>query len=190
MDAFIGEIRPFGFTYAPDGWMLCQGQLLPIQRYSVLFSVLGFRFGGDGRVTFGLPDLRGIAPVGAGTAPGMYPSPLAEYGGAPTAALSTAQIPVHSHTVNGLITTDMASAPLKGVATPDNTCYLSNTFEVPPPNLKRMGYSYIADPVSATHLGVQAISMAGSGQVHNNMQPYLVINYCICVEDGEYPVKP
>lgn len=190
MDAFIGEIRPFGFTYAPEGWMLCQGQALTIQRYNLLFSIIGFRFGGDGQATFNLPDLRGIAPVGAGTAPGMYPSPFAQYGGSPTIALNTAQIPVHAHNVNGLITTDRASAPLKGVATPDNTCYLSNTFEVPPPNLKRAGYSYITTPLSPTALGIQSISVAGAGEAHNNMQPYLVINYCICVEYGDYPVKP
>lgn len=189
MNAFIGEIRPFAFRYTPEEWLLCDGQLVQMRQYEALFSILGFRFGGDQRNTFGLPDLRGVALVGTGTPQGMFPSVFGQYGGYPTATVSVAQLPSHSHTVDGLVTADLASGPLKGVATPDNSCYLSNTFGVPPPNLKRMGYSYIADTGSAVHLGRQSVSVTGSGQPHNNMQPYLVLNYCICAY-GEYPVRP
>ena len=190
MDAFIGEIRPFAFLYAPEGWLLCNGHLVPIRQYEELFSILGFRFGGDRRNTFALPNLQGVALVGAGAGPDMLPSRFGEYGGSPVMPLNTEQIPSHSHTVAALVTTDLAAGPLRGVATPDNTCYLSNTFGVPPTNLKRMGYSYTTNPEPKTYLGAQTVGITGSGKAHNNMQPYLVINYCICAEHGEIPLKP
>jgi microcystin-dependent protein len=98
-EPFIGEIRMFGGTFAPRGWALCDGQLLSISTYTSLFSILGTTYGGDGRTTFALPDLRGRAPIHAGTGPGLSPKTLGQKGGTQTETLSIVQMPSHNHTI-------------------------------------------------------------------------------------------
>ena len=98
MTPFIGQIQPFGFNFAPRGWLLCNGGTLPIAQNTALFSLLGTTFGGDGRTTFGIPDLRGRSIVHVGTGPGMFPIRWGEVLGSQTTTLITANLPAHSHT--------------------------------------------------------------------------------------------
>jgi microcystin-dependent protein len=99
-DPFVGEIRVFGFSYPPQGWAICAGQLLPISQNTALFSILGTSFGGDGRSTFALPNLQGIVPVHVGAGPGLTPRTLGEAGGTPEVTLSAAEMPAHSYAAN------------------------------------------------------------------------------------------
>jgi microcystin-dependent protein len=188
MDAFLGEIRPFAISFAPAGWALCNGQIFPILRNQALFSLLGTRYGGDGQATFGLPNIQGVVLVGSGTLPGGHVYEVGKPGGIPDVSLQTADIPGHSHAVNGLVTTDLESAPSKGVSVPTNTSYLSNMFEVPPYTTKRMGNFYATTPTDDS-LNPQTVTITGKGEPHSNMQPYLVINYCICL-NGRIPPRP
>src|SRR5690625_4414253 len=100
MDTFIGTIQLFAFDFVPRGWAACNGQLLPISQHTALYSLLGTQYGGDGRTTFGLPDLRGRVPLGQGQGPGLASYAVGETGGAETTTLTTEQLPAHTHAVN------------------------------------------------------------------------------------------
>lgn len=186
MDAFIGEIRPFGFDFAPQDWALCNGQILPIQNYAPLYAVLGARYGGDGKTTFALPDIKGTVLIGSGQLSGngtVYTT--GERGGKMEVPLQETQIPAHTHYFNGLVTTDPNAAPQKETAVAAGSSYLSNIYEVPPPTTKRYGNFY-TQATPDTSLNQDTVSITGNNQPHNNMQPYLVINYCICT-NGIFP---
>ena len=153
---FVGEIRMFGGSFAPAGWMLCQGQLLPISENETLFNLIGTTYGGDGQSTFGLPDLQGRVPmhVGNGHIQG-------EKSGTEEVTLTTQQIPIHSH-------------PLLATQNPGTTTN-------PQPNLTSNSPNvglYIED-VTGVQLHAQAISVAGGSQPHTNIQPYLSITFII-----------
>lgn len=188
MDAFLGEIRPFGFTFNPRNWMLCNGQLLPISQYTALFSLLGTYYGGNGQTNFALPNIQGTTLVGQGTAVTGTIYDLGETGGTPGVSLLSTEIPAHSHTFNAMYTTDAASAPTKEVNVATPVSYLSDVYEVPPPTTKRQGNFYSTAPPS-TVLNPLAVNPTGGNQPHSNMQPYLVINYCICI-NGYFPQRP
>ncbi|HKS28090.1 MAG TPA: tail fiber protein [Pyrinomonadaceae bacterium] len=160
---YVGEIRMFAGSFAPVGWMLCDGQLLPISENETLFQLIGTTYGGDGESTFALPDLRGRIPIHQGNE-----FILAETGGVETVTLNTQQIPVHSHPMLG--TTSIAND-----ATPaNNVMAQSNTFDP----------YQTADP--NTPMATQAIGPVGGSQPHNNFQPYLCINFIISLF-GIYP---
>src|SRR3569833_1354169 len=111
-DQFIGEIRMVGFNFAPAGWALCDGSLLPIAQYQALFALLGSMFGGNGTTTFGLPDLRGRAPVGMGNGPNLTPVSQGQLAGSESATLSPGQMPMHTHIINVAgVTTENANTP-------------------------------------------------------------------------------
>lgn len=172
-DQFLGEIRVFPYTFAPRGWALCNGARLPIAQYSALFSLMGTTYGGDGRTTFALPDLRGRAAMAAVVAGGLSPHPLGESGGTDSVYMLYAQLPAHTHAL-------MAS-PDPG----DNT--------VPGPTTSLAGSIGAAlyvrgNPPTAPMAG-QALQPAGGDLPHNNLQPYLTFNFCIAVE-GEFPPRP
>jgi microcystin-dependent protein len=114
MDPYIGEIRMFAGTYAPEGWQMCDGTLLSISNYEALYALLGTQFGGNGTTTFGVPDFRGRIPVHQGTGPGLSPYVVGGTGGAEVVPLSLAQIPTHSHLVN--VTNTPATVPTPGPA--------------------------------------------------------------------------
>ena len=164
MDPFIGEIIMFGGNFAPRGWALCEGQLLSISQNTALFSILGTTYGGDGRTTFGLPDLRGRAPIGAGNGPGLTPRPLGQKTGAETTLLQASNLPPHNHTaslnVSGSDATQSAATANATIATPDVTLNASS---------------------------VQT-GKTGGGQPANNMQPVQVVNYIIALQ-GVYPSR-
>ena len=158
---FIGEIRPFGFNFAPVGWALCAGQLMPISQNTALFSILGTTYGGDGQQTFGLPDLRGRVPVHVSSQ-----VLLGESDGVETVTLTQAQLPAHGHAV-------MASADLAAATTP-----AANVMGAKP----RFGADVYAAGSPSTPLSASSVGPAAPfGMAHENMQPSLVVNFCIAL---------
>lgn len=174
-DPFIGEITLFAGNYAPRGWAFCQGQLLSIAQNTALFSILGTTYGGDGQTTFALPDLRGRAPIGPGQGPGLPPYYLGELGGEPTHTLIYPEMPAHSHAAQ-------ASGVAAGgtSASPGGGTWASST-------ARDSLYSNAA-PDSPMAAGNITVGAAGNSQPHNNMPPYLGVNYIIALE-GIYPSR-
>jgi microcystin-dependent protein len=157
---FVGECRLVGFNFAPNGWMLCQGQLLPISEYETLFVLIGTTYGGDGQQTFGLPDLRGRMPIDMGTGPGGVNFTIGQNGGVESVTLSVNQIPAHSHAL--LASSDNGSSNLSQ----------NSVLSASPTKL------YVA--TSATKvMNNAAITPAGGSQPHDNLQPYLTLSWCI-----------
>jgi len=172
MDPFIGEIRLFGFNFAPNGWALCQGQLMAIAQNTALFSLLGTQFGGDGRTTFGLPDLRGRVPLGQGQGPGLTPRTEGELGGEENHTLIINEMPAHNHQVN---------ASQSGSTTNPSGSVPSNDSRGTPVTI----YAGSSD---GTKMNAGMIQPSGGSGPHNNMQPYLCINYCIALQ-GIFPSR-
>jgi len=167
---FIGEIMVFAGNFAPRGWATCDGQLLPISQNTALFSLLGTQYGGNGVSTFGLPDLRGRAPVHFGQGPGLANYFQGQAGGEEIHTLQQAEMPSHSHTAYGDSSNGSSDVPA-------NLLPARNPAGVP-------AFGATASAVlAATH-----IAQAGSSQPHNNMPPYLVINYCIALQ-GVFPSR-
>ena len=169
-DPYIGTIALFPYI-APDGWMPCDGRILLASTYQTLWALIGNKFGGDGRTTFALPDLRGRVPLGFGPSTTGTTYEMGNNGGSEVNSLSVSQLPSHSHTMN-----------VSG--NPGSSHIASGNL----PATNRDGilhYGTTAD----NSMGNEAISSTGSGQPVNNMQPYLCLNYCIAVT-GPYPPSP
>ena len=166
MEPFVGQICLFGFDFAPRGWMLCNGQLLPINQYQALFALLGTTYGGNGTTTFALPDLRGRAALHYGQGPGLTPRVMGEASGSENVTLLSTQMPTHNHTL--LAHSGGGNVPLS------STTVISNPVDI---NGDALNAFTTATP--NTTLSPAAIGMSGGSQPHNNMQPYLVMNYCI-----------
>src|SRR5260370_21657848 len=163
---YVGEIRMFGGNFAPAGWMLCVGQLLPISENETLFNLIGTTYGGDGQSTFGLPDLQGRVPVHQG--PGFA---LAEAAGVESVTLTLNQIPVHNHPVQA------ASGTQNAVAVPAANTILGD--EVLNPAQNPTPFAYLPGGGAATPLASISIRATGGSQPHDNMQPFLAINFII-----------
>lgn len=174
MDGYLGEIKMFAGTYAPAGWVYCWGQMLNITQYQSLYAIVGVQFGGDGQTTFGVPDLRGRVPVGAGTGPGLTPRLPGQMGGQEHVTLAETQIPQHTHNVRCDITSSTRS--LK--STPQDNL---------PANFSS-GAGYGADETGNPVMKSDMLSSVGSGQPHENMPPWECLNYIICVE-GNWPPR-
>jgi microcystin-dependent protein len=168
-EPFLGEIRMAGFNFAPRGWALCNGQLLSIAQSTALFSLLGTTYGGDGRVTFGLPDLRGRSPMHWGQGPGLTNRVQGEISGSETVTLINTQMPMHNHLVG-------ASGEDAGVKNPSGQVLATTTTP-----------AYVAGPLDVT-MNPQMIGLAGGSQPHENMHPYLVVNFIIALE-GIFPSR-
>jgi microcystin-dependent protein len=166
---FVGQIMIVPYNFAPTGWALCQGQLLPISQNTALFSLLGTLYGGDGITTFALPDLRGRAPVGAGQGPGLQLYDQGEISGEETVTLTLSQIPNHSH------------VPM-GAASVANTGSPGGAYWAMP---RALLYSSSAPVVD---MSPGALGSTGGGQPHDNMKPYLVMNYIIALQ-GVFPAR-
>jgi len=162
-EPFLSEIRIMSFVFAPKGWALCNGQLLPINQNQGLFSLLGTTFGGDGRVNFALPDLRGRVPIHVGSS-----HTLGERGGEQAHTLSIAEIPTHTHVLNG---TDNAA-----VNTPANTTVLGKSD-------RQAAYG---GPSKLVARHPSSIANVGGSQAHLNMQPFLTLSFCIALQ-GIFP---
>jgi microcystin-dependent protein len=173
-EPFLGSIVMFAGNFEPRGWAFCAGQLLSISQNTALFSILGTTFGGDGRVTFGLPDLRGRAPVGTGAGPGLGNIELGELAGAEYVTLSTANMPAHNHTIGCDNTASSSLAPsgmVPGLSDDRNAAV--NVYSGTPPN--------------AT-MNPLMVGNAGSNQPFSIRDPYLGINYIIALE-GVFPSR-
>lgn len=162
---FVGEIRIFGFNRVPSGWLACDGSTPPIASYEVLYSLIGTTYGGDGQSTFGLPDLRGRAPLHQGTGGGLSPRLMGEVGGAEEVQLLTSQMGAHSHTM-------LASTASGMTAAPDQS---SDVATITAENL------YIPDVTSMTPVALapRSVGLAGGSTPHDNMMPTLTVSYCI-----------
>ena len=171
-DPFVAEIRIFPFSFAPKGWAFCNGQLLPLSQNTALFALLGTTYGGDGKSTFALPDLRGAAPMHPGAGPGLSQRSLGELGGTAAVTLLTSEIPAHVHAVNG-------SAGPSNQQSPSPARSLGRS-TVP---------TYRASASGLAPMAPEALAPAGSSLPHNNMMPYLVLNFCIALQ-GVFPPRP
>lgn len=171
MEPFIGQIQAFGFNYAPRGWAKCDGQLLPIASFSAVFSLLGTAYGGDGRTTFGLPDLRGRAPVGAGNGPGLDNISMGQKGGNFQTILSAANIPPHNHEVSIPVSTEPGeeAAPNGQVIADHSTAFNE-------------------DASAGSALKPFNSANSGSGQAFPSRSPFQGVNYSIALE-GIFPPR-
>jgi microcystin-dependent protein len=175
-EAYLGEIRPISFTFAPRGWAFCNGQLLPINQNQALFALLGTQFGGDGRTTFGLPDLRSRLPIGTGQLQGGSNYVQGQMAGTEGVKLTSAQMPQHNHQVAATLNVSNSADEQKPNSQLPATGTL-NQYSNGPANVA-MGGS----------LGGNTTPVGGS-QPHENRQPYLAINYVIALQ-GLFPSRP
>jgi microcystin-dependent protein len=175
MDPFVAEIRIFPFNFAPKGWAFCDGQLLPLSQNTALFSLLGTFYGGDGKSNFALPNLQGNAPIHAGQGPGLSLYGLGQMGGSETVSLLDSEMPAHPHSVM--------------VGTQDTA---DNQVPSPTKILGKSGGAFAYVPGSPapplTQMNFNMIAPAGGDQPHNNMMPYLTLNFCIALQ-GVYPPR-
>jgi len=174
MESYVGDIRLFAGTFAPRGWVLCNGALLSISEYEMLYTLIGTAYGGDGQTTFAVPDLRGRVPVGQGTGLGLSPRVLSQVYGSESVTLLTAQMPQHTHALNATAATATSAQP-GGML------------------LAQTGTDNLYGPVPATDpqpqtMAANAVSPAGGSQPHNNIMPSMAINYIIAVE-GVFPSR-
>lgn len=182
---FIGEIRPFAFNFAPRNYMFASGQLISIASNTALFSILGTTYGGNGTTNFQLPNLNGCMPVGNGSGPGLTPRVLGEVMGEETVTLLSTEMPQHTHTVSTKNDTTgtnfMTDTPQAG--------YFVTRFQYAGVATANAWYKPASGPIpTPTALHPLSISVTGGGQAHNNLQPFLVINWCIAVR-GIFPTR-
>jgi len=186
MEPFIGQIIMFGGNFAPRGWSFCEGQLLSIAQNDVLFSILGTTYGGDGRTTFGLPDLRGRVAMHPGTGPGLTPRKLGQRGGSEFNILNVTQLPSHAHIATGQI----KGANIEGATSVPTDGYLAKAkvpisrSEVVDANI----YSDTATTYMATDGVVVTVGNTGGNGRINNIEPFLAVNYIIAMQ-GTYPSR-
>jgi microcystin-dependent protein len=184
-EPFLAEIKLFAGNFAPRGWAMCNGQILPISQNTALFSLLGTTYGGNGQTTFALPDFRGRAPVGPGTGPGLSTRSLGESAGTETVTLDVARMPAHTHVINnGTLAIAAVSTP-GTKQSPDNAVFAAEavgvtaTYSAGTPDI-----TMAANALS----GAPGISPTGGGQPTSIMQPYLVVTYIIALT-GIFPSR-
>jgi microcystin-dependent protein len=174
-DPFVAEIRIFPFNFAPKGWAMCNGQILPLSQNTALFSLLGTTYGGDGKSNFALPNLQGSAPMHPGQGPGLSLHDLGEIGGSQTVTLLESEIPNHAHLVG------RALADAGDSVTPVASVWAQTA--------AGRGAAALYHEAPATgKMNPQSLGAAGGDQPHNNMQPYLTLNFCIALQ-GVFPPR-
>jgi microcystin-dependent protein len=176
-DQFVGEIRMVGFNFAPIGWALCNGQLLPISQNTALFSLLGTQFGGDGVSNFALPNLQGCVPIDQGTGVGLTPRSVGDIGGEASVTLLQSTLPAHTHAI-GCDTSVAANQ-----ASPVNGMWAAP----PAPRRGTAPQTYSTAAPNAS-MSPNALAGAGGSLPHNNLQPYLTLNFIIAMQ-GIFPPR-
>lgn len=171
---FVAEIRIFAGNFTPTGWALCNGQLMPISQNTALFSLLGTNYGGDGKSTFGLPNLQGSVPLGAGQGPGLSLRDLGESGGEQTVTLLASEMPAHSHTAQ--------ASTSGGTDSPAEAAWGESKLGKTPLNV------YAASGANNVTMSPQALAISGGGLPHNNMPPYLCLTFIIALQ-GVFPAR-
>lgn len=171
MDPFVAEIRIFSFNFAPKGWAFCNGQLLPLSQNTALFSLLGTTYGGNGKSNFALPDMQGNTPMHPGQGPGLSLHDLGEIGGSETVTLLESEIPSHNHSLQTAALNSQSTSPANNSLGRGNPAkvYTNSTNQIQP-------------------MGVNTIGISGSSLPHNNMMPYLTLNFCIALQ-GVFPPR-
>ncbi len=167
-EPFLAEVRIMGFNFAPRGWAFCDGQILPINQNQSLYSLLGTTYGGDGRTSFALPDMRGRAPMHVGRSNGGEDHREGQKSGEETHTLSAAEMPQHDHVAQASNSAGNTPIPVSSVLARANNMY--------------------RDPTNLTSLRSGTVANVGGGQAHDNMQPYLAINFCIALQ-GLFPSR-
>lgn len=171
---FVAEIRVFPFNFAPKGWAFCDGQLLPLSQNTALFSLLGTTYGGDGKSTFALPNVQGMCTLSSGQGAGLSQYFLGETSGVETVTLLQSEMPIHNHNL-------MADTTPATTGLPSATSSMARSAG---------GSAYKASPFTPTvTMASQALAPTGLGQPHNNLMPYLTLNFCIAMQ-GIYPPRP
>ena len=171
MDQFVAEIRIFPFNFAPTGWAFCNGQLLPISQNTALFSLLGTTYGGDGKTTFALPDLQGRSPMQPRQGQGLSLHDLGKMSGTETVTLLESEIPAHNHTLLAASFNAQVTSPA------GNSFGRGNPVKI-----------YTTTGTSA-FMDENSIASTGGNNPHNNMMPYLTVNFCIALQ-GIFPQRP
>ena len=174
-EPFVAEIRMFAGNFAPTGWALCNGQILSISQNTALFSLLGTFYGGDGKTTFALPNLQDSAPMHQGQGPGLTQRVIGEAGGGSTVTLLTSELPSHNHT-------------LQGRPVPGNTATAAANTSLAQVNPATSQVYKAPAGAALTALNPSATGVAGGGQPHNNMQPYLTLTFIIALQ-GVFPPR-
>ncbi len=178
MESYLGQIMLFAGNFAPVNFMTCSGQLLSISQYTALFAVIGTYYGGDGVQNFALPNLQGCVPIGTGTGRGLTTRVLGETGGSESVPLSIQQMPAHNH----LLTANAAS----GNAPSPSGALLAQT--AVPRSTTTYDTYFTGTPANAVNLAPTAVQPQGGNQPHANMQPFLAMTYCICI-NGLFPSR-
>ncbi len=173
-DPYIGEVRMFGFDYAPIGWVFCDGQLLPAVQYQALLAVVGTIYGGDGQNTVGVPNLMGRIPINFGQGQNLTPYAIAAKGGNETVTLGLTQIANHNHNMAASVSVSTTNNP---------TGLYPATHQD-----DKKGLMYKANATLNAQFAPQALANTGGNQGHENRQPYLPVNFCLAVE-GIFPVR-
>ncbi len=173
-DPYVGEIRMFGGTFAPLNWAFCDGSLLPISQNQALFSLLGTFYGGDGVRTFALPDLRGRVPVNMGTGPGLSNYNLGQAGGSETVTLTVQNLPAHTHAAKCATTANVGTQ-----SNPSGNYWSTDGGD------NTEAYNNASD---SNTMAASALGQTGGSQAHNNMQPFLAVNYIIAL-NGIFPPR-
>ena len=177
-DPFVAEIRIFPFNFAPKGWAFCDGQILPLSQNTALFSLLGTTYGGDGKSTFALPNMQGNVPMFYGQGPGLSLYDLGEEGGSQTVTLLDSEMPAHAHPLNATTAAGTGNDP-------NGTMFADGDWSFQGASGKVQYYTVAAPTVT---MNTQAVGFTGSSFPHNNLMPYLTLNFCIALQ-GVFPPR-
>lgn len=178
MEGYLAQLILWAGSWAPQGWMFCQGQILQITNYQALFSLIGTTYGGNGTQTFALPDLRSRVPVGAGQGTGLSAYALGAQTGSETVTLLANQMPIHNHLIAASTSNGGSESPANG--------FLGQVYDA---NAGAALPAYVSSASPGTTLNPTSVQNAGGNQPHGNIQPVLGLNYIICVQ-GIYPSRP
>jgi microcystin-dependent protein len=189
MEAFLGTILPFGFTYAPRGWATCSGQTMSVAQYNALFALLGTTYGGNGQTTFQLPNLSGRMPLGCGNGPGGSNYPPGQVGGSESTTLTMNNMPAHTHPATAAVQVQVAGTPTGADNAPTATNSFLGASQNTGPSSANIWSTALNSPVNMGGAsGSVTVGAAGGSQPFGLMNPFLALNFCIALE-GLFPSR-